>query len=141
MKYEDGPCISFRSKQKKIEGNWLLKYYTVDGVDSLQYWNSHFENECNFGFYPWDQLGLQAVTVIWGDITSQYYTSGGSYQIKDEHLYISLNEDASSSNFPFNVISITSDWLITKLKYKDVWFEVMVDGKSYSLHFENVNKF
>ena len=38
-KYEEGPCISFRSPLKRIYGYYNLSSYTINGVDSLTFFN------------------------------------------------------------------------------------------------------
>lgn len=34
-----------------------------------------------------------------------------------------------------------NEWLIARLKYKDVWFVINSNGKNYELHLENIEKF
>jgi hypothetical protein len=36
-RYPDGPLISFRSPEKRIEGTWQIVGFTSNGVDSIQY--------------------------------------------------------------------------------------------------------
>ena len=37
--YPDGPLISFRFVQKRLEGTWQIVGFTSNGVDSLQNFN------------------------------------------------------------------------------------------------------
>jgi len=142
MKYEDGPCVSFRSKEKRLEGEWSLKYFTVDGDDSLEYWNNYFGNECTFIFNKWSDLGYYPFTIEWGFKGSNYYFAYGSHLgFHDEFLGpIGFTEDTANTAFPFLYVINTNEWLITRLKYKEVWLELTVNLKHYELHLENLKK-
>lgn len=146
-KFENGPWISFKSEEKRLEGEWLLKHWTVDGVDSLQYWNAYFGNECKFTFNPWSG-NAYLFSIDWGFIDSNYYyVFGGHLGFAHEYLtvvafFLDENSTAAPLNFltePHPTNSLVQ-WTVTKLKYKDLWFEMDVDDKHYELHFENIKK-
>jgi len=146
MKYEDGPCISFRSKEKRLLGEWSLKYFTVDGQDSLQYWNNYFGNECTFTFYDWSDLGDFPYAIQWGDTDGNYYRVTGGRQHLDDNVLVILGgqEDPVSTAFPFSFLWVSANldgWPISRLKYDEVWFQFDVNLKHYELHLENIKKF
>lgn len=51
-KYEDGPMLSFRSKKARVEGNWKVDKYTVDGIDVLNHSDnlSYYSSMCSATF-------------------------------------------------------------------------------------------
>lgn len=146
-KFEDGPCISFKSKEKRLQGEWLLKYWTVDGVDSLQYWNNYFANECKFNFNPWNG-NYAPLYIEWGIDTSHYYYVFGAYDgFVDEYLSLSAFKPGENSTaFPLNFLAYPHpnntlvEWTVKKLEYKEVWFSMNVNNKTYELHLENIKK-
>ncbi|HYV91915.1 MAG TPA: hypothetical protein VE978_09030 [Chitinophagales bacterium] len=147
MKYDDGPCISFRGEEKRLEGEWLLKYWTVDGIDSLQYWNEYFNGECNFTFGTWAGEGMTGFTIKWGDSSSHYQVAGSYGGFLKEFLpIIGFLVDSSSSAFPLSFLRYPNpnnfevEWTTTRLKYKEVWFKMDVNNKHYEIHLENIKK-
>jgi hypothetical protein len=145
-KFEDGPCISFRSEEKRFLGEWSLKYFTVDRVDSLQYWNNYFGNECIFNFTPWSGE-IYNFYVDWGSNLGNYYhIFGHHFGINEVFLGpIGFVEDINSTAFPLyfmhypNPRNLGVEWTITRLKYQDLWFEMDVNDKHYELHLERIN--
>ena len=39
-KYEEGPSLSFRKKEQRVEGNWKVKTYIVNGTDETSVFDS-----------------------------------------------------------------------------------------------------
>lgn len=150
-KYEDGPWISFRNQMNRLQGVWQLKYFTVDGVDSLQYWNEYFGNECKFIIGPYDDkvTDYGPITIEWGDsLSSKFYIVNTSYQGFSKDLLIiygEVLEDSSSSAFPLSFLGTKQIggiyWTISRLKYNELWFQVSVNDKQYDLHLDIINKF
>lgn len=150
-KFENGPSVSFRSLEKRFEGEWLLKYFTVDGIDSLSFWNSFFGNECDFKFYGCENVyPYECIFEIhWGITDSVFYNVSGAHGgLRDAWLGpISFVEESNGSAFPlwFMAYPMPRDalveWTITKLKYKEMWLEMDVNNKHYELHLDNVKKF
>jgi hypothetical protein len=151
MKFEDGPCISFRSKDSRWQGEWLLKYWTVDGVDSLQYWNDFFRGECDFKFYPCenDYPYHCNYDIHWGSTDSIFYNFSG-YDLGFNDVYFvsaGIAEDPASAAFPLWFMRYPMprnnlvEWTVTRLKYDEMWIEMDVNNKHYELHLENIKKF
>src|SRR6185436_1611273 len=96
-KFDDGPRISFRKAEERWQGEWILKYFTADGVDSLQYWNNYFGNECMFTFERFESYECP-VNLHWGISDSIYYNVQGSHDglCDDYFCFISFRQDTSS---------------------------------------------
>ena len=149
MKYEDGPCISFRSKDERLQGLWKLTFFTVNGIDSLQYYNQYYSNECTFNFLkPEDQQSLVQFGITWGDTSSFYYGVFGYTESISEVLTITSMYETSSNNiYPLAFLLHSKvgggalEWPISRLKYNEVWFDIFVDNKEYELHLDNIKKY
>ena len=50
-KYEEGPCISFRSAKNRLYGFYHLKTLTVDGVDKYE---QYFDSLCNTFYFHFE---------------------------------------------------------------------------------------
>lgn len=147
MKYEEGPCISFRSKENRIEGEWMLKYWTVNGIDSLAYWNDYFGNECIFTFEKC-KGDICVYSSNWGTDSNYYKVSGTYGKFSKNYLGpISFTQDSLSSAFPLWFMHDPKprgtyiEWTILRLKYEELWFQMNVGGSVYELHLENIKKF
>ncbi len=144
-KFEDGPWISFRSEEKRLVGDWTLKSLTVDGVDSLSYWNNYFESECTFSFKP-PTLDVHPLHIDWIRNDSIFYKIIGNCCCIREDLLtaIYIQEDKKSSGFPLWFILFSKprglivEWKITRLKYKELWFQMDVNDKHYELQLERI---
>lgn len=63
-KYEDGPIISLRTKNHRLEGKWNVSSYTINGVEQMNKYNAYdcslcsgFDYLCNYSAiikFEWD---------------------------------------------------------------------------------------
>lgn len=153
MKYEDGPFVSFKSEQNRLQGEWLLKYFTVNGTDSLEFYNNYYGQECMFSFRRFGDENSYSdpYEIIWGDTANNYYKAVGSYEgIGNEFVYVYDYIDFSTTDLkPLSYLAHaylcngcnSLEWPLTKLKYHEVWFKISINDKEYELHLENIKKY
>ena len=55
--------------------------------------------------------------------------------------------EENSTAFPLSFMKypkpngVFVEWTVTRLKYKEMWFEMDVNNKHYELHLKNIKKF
>ncbi|OFY70571.1 MAG: hypothetical protein A2265_11280 [Bacteroidetes bacterium RIFOXYA12_FULL_33_9] len=125
QKYEDGPLISLRSKDKRLYNNWNVTSLKVDGVESIDefnekclntpiyFWFDKKEYKAYYGFEVSNHSGRlyaggTAITLVMGDF--------------DDSLFVGFG--------PFNR-NIAVNWWIKRLTNDELWMECHFDYKHY----------
>lgn len=117
-KYEDGPSISFRSAEKRIQGKYDIKKYTVGGYDSTEVIKS---KPC------YDKLNFDTGNIDGNQHSPSCYFSGG-YGFNSDNTRITID---LSDNFP-NTAPLGTDWTlsweITELRVDEMTFKTYYQG-------------
>jgi hypothetical protein len=90
-KYEDGPGISFRSAEARVEADWRVKEYTVNGEDQFNYTISDYL-ECIDGLlvYYSEQYNCQSFKFSFkdnGNWTNEYVESSKVVDYQSSYDY------------------------------------------------------
>ncbi|GAB4300572.1 MAG: hypothetical protein Kow0068_23790 [Marinilabiliales bacterium] len=141
-KYEEGPCISLRSKDNRINATWDVDKIIINGIDSINYLNiivSVFDirskdNKCIIYFYD--------------KINNNYLPMKGNWQWYNEKKQIIMqfyNQD--DLNYHDNIyydVSVgpiksynTVTFSIIKLKKNDCILETNFNNKTYKFIMAN----
>ena len=120
--YEEGPAISFRSKDRRMNILRPIKFYTVDGIDSLnaaeermiEATDSSYEKGMVLSWGASDPDGGN----ICGELASPYPCFAGWSYGSDEKQDISLYFPGFVSNSEW-----VTGWEIVKLRENEVIFE------------------
>lgn len=130
-KYEDGPCISFRSAKSKFKGKHTLVKYTVDGNDSLNL----FYEELGLSFnFIYDDVNLANVIVLNGmkkdGTTADLYIG---WELTEHNKIFKVLEGTGGASKGTGVFkkNITPEWEIIKLKLNDKIMKTTYNGKEY----------
>ncbi len=87
-RYKDGPVISFRSIQKRLEGTWQVVGFTSNGVDSLQNFNDSCGGNMQIKFPPdWDFINIYFVA----DDNKPFKGNGGEFDFSDHYTIMNLD--------------------------------------------------
>lgn len=129
-KYEEGPCISFRSAKNRIYGNKTLGEYKVNGADSLSQYYDNLGLMFNF-FYNED-------TDDYVCVMNGYRKDGG---IADLYWQWALSKDKKYLNITWaggHSIGVgpfgrdkTPIWEILKLKKTQLRLKTNFNNKEY----------
>jgi hypothetical protein len=134
-KYEEGPCISFRSVTNRLYGEYEITSYTINGEDSLSLYCDSLKNHLEIYF---DKADLDINLNIWGT------RADGAWRV----LLCSCNltNDNSIFNFnhcggdigtgPFTPISQKIEWEILRLTKKELKMKTTYNGKEYVVDLE-----
>ena len=132
-KYEDGPLISFRTPERRLQGRYHAGVFTINGQDALQLWNDSICS--NYFELRYDQgMGKRIVRL-------DSYKKGisGLYFLSEHNSLIALQILGVSSGYkgytPFNVNDI-SVWKIIKLSNKRLHISSNINGTEYYLELE-----
>ncbi|MFH2096575.1 MAG: hypothetical protein ABIJ16_12770 [Bacteroidota bacterium] len=129
-KYEEGPSMSFRSKQKRIEGLWQINKILVDGTDSTSFFNGFFGDKLDIKDGNWElprgngQMGMGG---NWNWYMFKYYTefyvdyavvNGIQYQT-DTVIY-GLGPFFTGKRIKWEIVRIANKELILESEFKDM---------------------
>ncbi|GAB4278096.1 MAG: hypothetical protein Kow0068_01590 [Marinilabiliales bacterium] len=129
-KYEEGPCISLRSKDNRLCNYWDVDFIYINGIDSTKFLDiviRHIDfhalsNNVYFEFY--DRINDQKVYMngIW-----EWYDNEKKIILHLDHQYLYNNkEDTLYNNISFQSIKPynTVIFNVLKLKHSDVILEL-----------------
>lgn len=133
-KYEDGPCISFRTPEKRIYGTYKLITYEVNGIDSLNYLydslglifkffydDINYKNICLNDDFRKDGLGS---CLIW------------TWDLVNKAKILKINSSSCCTKVgPFGY-AILPEWDILKLKSNKVHLKTFINNKEYYVEFK-----
>lgn len=146
-KYEEGPRFSIWSPIQRLTGEYVLKEYIVDGIDSTDYYLTHHFNNCSEYYFDiqkntssGDPYGYSA-TYCNGDplINDQgALVQGRWYFLADDsvRLYFSLPDPVNPTYLDTTVstaLNRVSDWHILQLKSGKMKLEAIFNQSVYVL--------
>ncbi len=130
-KYEEGPLISFRSPLKRIYGYYYLESYTINGIDSLKFFNDSMGS--SFYFLHDDVYDVNDL-IIDGKRNDGVYAEGCVFRwsLKSSNKILKF-ETASGGNAnsgPFRR-GVLIDWEILKLKFHNLKLKTTYNNKEF----------
>ncbi|MGD0712389.1 MAG: hypothetical protein ABR968_14535 [Bacteroidales bacterium] len=141
-RYPDGPLISFRSVQKRLEGNWQVVGYTSDGVDSLQNYNDSCGGYMKMDFPPdWNYVDISFVS----DANKPFKGNDAEFCFSDHYTIMNLIIHKTLFKSLGPIGGNTSDgtycnayesWKILKLEKKALKISTTYNGRSYLISFK-----
>ncbi|MEI6766766.1 MAG: hypothetical protein WCM76_14135 [Bacteroidota bacterium] len=137
-KYEDGPLISFRTVERRLQGEFQAEEFKIDGQDALQKWKDSICND--YLMMHWSDAGIHSMI----SIVSTYGSNGGKYIISDDRSSIQFEMMGKTNSYPgigpFGDIAV-SNWRILKLSNKKLWLETDFEGRNYLLKLKKIKDY
>lgn len=133
-KYEEGPTISFKSRQKRIEGLWKVEKFMAGPVDSTNFYKSLFGEKIDITDGRWEMPesgGTIRLKGDWNWHTLKYYTV---FEM-DSAIYINgiLYPDTLISGIgPFNSESEIK-WEIVRIASKELILSTQIYNLLYRM--------
>ncbi|HIA11078.1 MAG TPA: hypothetical protein EYN69_03275 [Flavobacteriales bacterium] len=119
-KYEEGPLISFKSKEKRLVGKWLEvdEYGEALPTPEPFTWGrvSVFEFKADGEF----SNSRVAANIASNTISTKVYHGRWSFDSKKENIKIYYTSGPTSLTYPTDEYDLT----IQRLKYKELWYGV-----------------
>ena len=151
-RFPDGPLISFRSEGERIQGVWNLSAYIVNGIDSTQYYNNYFGNQCIFSFGLFPKDATAPLNINWGVdstrlfVVTSEYDLGGNRNIGVvvgfvDHSYIFNSAGFICSLSDTSNLNAVNNYQVLRLKYKEVWLKTNDNKNTYEFHLTNIKKY
>jgi len=130
-KYEDGPGISLRSKQKRITGYWELQGTFADGIEQSIADSSNCKN-----------LGLTSapfsctceVSENSGTPFNLTLSTNGTWEFGNDKTTLDLHFD--SANLFKGITLISESWTIYRLANNYLWIAAVKDGVEYKFKYK-----
>jgi hypothetical protein len=139
-RYKEGPEVSCRSAQNRLEGLYNIKKILINGYDYTQ----KYKDTCN----------CQIIFIIDSYVGLDHcktklnigFSEGGVYEFSNNskniqtqfHDYFSHNSDSIYGYGPLNY-GITTNWDIIRLTNKEVTLETTYQNKKYRLELVEFN--
>lgn len=123
-KYEEGPKISLRSKKARVVEKWTVDGYIVNGVDFSALLT--LGSEINITFTKSGNVTLEFIDKLDPENSDMQQ---GTWEFAD-------GKDALLVTMP-DAEPATSEWTITKLKEKEMWFTATEDGELVEYHLKS----
>ena len=129
--YKDGPIISFRSKEKRLLGDWKVISLTVDGVDSTQYYNDSCGCGLRIAKNLYEVMGINYIACKGQNyVPSKYFSANIHFEKNNNYLFVH-NESNLSLHFIGPIAPGEFHWRILKLTNNKFSFECSVNNKIY----------
>ncbi len=119
-KYEDGPYLSFKSREERISNTWKVDKVLINDEEITS------SSNLNFQSLKWTFSTNGNVTRSI-DVNGQPFTVTGQWalQSNDEEIRIVINSQLYSED---------SVWVILKLVEDEFWVRYIVNGDTYEAH-------
>lgn len=111
-KYENGPSLSFRSRTARLENNWKVASYTINGIDfttaltSINYTES-YDKDGNYAY------------------SSSVDSGSGKWAFQSDDEQIKRSGVSGQSSV---------DLFILKLKVRDFWYYFLDGNDRHEIH-------
>lgn len=137
-KYEEGPLISLRSKEKRLCQEWSITKALYNGEvdddfdEGYYYWDIRTDGDLVVSIgYEWDGvIETESFTLTWewsDDKEAIFVTETYEYKNAYQKLFKKFKNTYESETVQCNII---------KLKYNELILEYSEDGDSYRMEFE-----
>jgi hypothetical protein len=130
-KYEDGPIISFRTADRRLQGEFQADAFNIDGQDAFQIWTDSICND--FFRIDWKDVGNKFSVYIrssFGGCSGSYYISSDKKKLG--FVFFDVVDGQYMGYGPFKHEK-QSEWKILKLSNKKLWVETTFEGHYYCL--------
>ncbi len=136
-KYDEGPWISFNSKEKRLVGTWEVEKFTVDGYDSTHYFRKYDSPTfaiVESGFFISLRDVMNAPNNPRKGLSGYWSLEDKKRELKCVFNSQENQEDTWIDMGPFG-IDRTSFWEIKRLKMEELFLETNYDGSHYRVEF------
>jgi len=137
-KYEDGPLLNIYSKRSRVEGNWDVESFTVNGADSTEV----LKSKTYYGRYEFskEKEGKYMMAFYHARYSSSYFKTG-HWEFKNDKndlliVFNDLSGVAVHSMGPYGADNVT--WEIRRLKTTQLWMRTTYNGIEYYLKLKHI---
>ncbi|HBG70113.1 MAG: hypothetical protein A2W93_10265 [Bacteroidetes bacterium GWF2_43_63] len=131
-KYEDGPGISFRNANFRIQGWYEIVSLTRNGIDITQQWKDSCDWVFRFNDYSDTRLIENALTVkgkLYPSDTSSCFSMWSDFSLNESNTNLVLNLNGYNPYFPSGdtigiypmCIPTSPEFQITRLTMDELW--------------------
>jgi hypothetical protein len=130
-KYDEGPLISLRSKEKRMSGEWDIQKFIVDGYDSTSFFNKY--DNAHFIFNVDNEGRIIISCNDNGANPKPIIVLNGNWKWLNNKNDISIQFNHSTNDFKPFLINNVSVWEIKKLTSKNFYLETNDNNIQYRL--------
>jgi hypothetical protein len=136
-KYEDGPCISFRSANNRLCHARNMISYTVDGADSLGYLSNDQIIRTDILF---DDVNLKNLFIIQGPVKNGYMNIGWGWELQENGRILQII-GPNSSEYKLGVFGsgFIPRWEILRLTKKELKIRTTIEGHVHEVFLKMKN--
>lgn len=134
-KYEEGPWLSLRSKETRMNGEWDITKFLINNIDSSHYFTKYdyskvIFNRDNLSDFFWasydNQSNPKEPILLYGK---------WNWKNDKEGITISINSSKGSIIPPFSLLELDQEcyWEIKRLTNSEFYLETNCDGDLFRL--------
>lgn len=112
-KYEDGPMVSFRSKEQRMANTWKVEKATENGNDVTSDYDQY-----DLQLFSDGDAKLAAVYTL-GDFTFEYETDG-TWDFSDDKEELELNMENDQADKTYQILRLKEEELWLREKGQEV---------------------
>ncbi len=138
-KYEEGPCISFKTKKSRLTGNWEPVVFLANEIDSLLF----LKADTCYGFYSFldnNDVNQKSQIIINDPFIICHEYGAWSFINQKEILRINFKDAARISILGPYGAKEDIDWKIERLTNEDLWLKVEYHGINYEVKFKKTKE-
>ncbi len=133
-KYPEGPKLSLKSRQSRIEGLWKIHKFYVNGVDSTVSFTEKFGNNLDINESTWEfpdnSAGKYNLSGKWNWYMFKYYTVFTPDSLTIDN--VSFSDSLVVMPAPF-VLAKDIKWEIKRIFTSELFLETVYDKNVYRL--------
>ncbi|MEP7265627.1 MAG: hypothetical protein ABI772_14070 [Bacteroidota bacterium] len=141
-KYEEGPLISFRSKDKRLNGIWRLEHLYINNIDSITAVSSQYCNGDLYIYYQSKQHneGHWETVVDYQNCKKCYGYWGLSHNKKNIYIEHMISDSCTFRSVGPYLATDHDEWEIRKLTMDQLWLSTVYKGQNCWIHFKSIKK-
>ena len=136
-KYDEGPTISFHSRQKRIEGLWKVDKFLVTEKDSTSFYTALFGDKIDIPVdeYTWEMpegSGSMRMGGTWEWHTLKYYVMWNVDYAYINNVYFQTDTISFYGMGPFST-NHSIKWEIERISSKELFLSTVWNNNEYRL--------
>jgi hypothetical protein len=136
-KYEEGPCISFRSIESRLCHGRKMLTYTVDGVDSIGYLSNDQLIRVDILY---DDVNLKNSFIVLGPLKNGYLNLASGWELQEKGKILQITGHNTSEN-TLGVFGcgLLPRWKILRLTKQELKMSTAIDGHIHEVFLKLMN--
>ncbi|MFA4853248.1 MAG: hypothetical protein WC868_11360 [Bacteroidales bacterium] len=134
-RYEDGPFISCRTPQQRLEGTWQVISYKINDTESLQL----YMDSCGCGLQFLRKIGFHEDNEVFFKDCGNFHAFFNFTDNKNNLQFLSNTLIYAYPHFNSPMTESESTWIILRLTNKELSMSTNFNNKYYYIKLKKIN--